>query len=105
MFNMFLSTSIVDPKIWNMIFFSFFFFFFENCSYKIWKPKSLNLETKDYSVILIQCLLKKFEKYKLKITVHDCIEQNLYHVDYWRGVDGGNGPLHLVIPEFYCHVK
>ena len=50
-------------------------------------------------------LLKKFEKYKLKVTVHDCIDQNIYHVDYFRGVDGGNGPLHLFIPEFYGHVK
>ena len=50
-------------------------------------------------------LLKFFDKYKLKITVDNCVDANLYHINYMRDDVGVAYPLHLVIPEFTGHVK
>ena len=50
-------------------------------------------------------LLKNFDEYKLKITVDDCVDANLYHISYMRDDVGVAYPLHLVIPEFYGHVE
>ena len=50
-------------------------------------------------------LLKNFDEYKLKITVDDCVEANLYHINYMRDDVGVAYPLHLIIPEFTGHVK
>ena len=50
-------------------------------------------------------LLKNFGEYRLKITVDDCVDRNLYHISYTRNTVGIAYPLHLVIPEFYGHVE
>ena len=53
-------------------------------------------------------LLKNFDKYKLKITVDDCVDQNLYHINYCFEQDNIFNiacPLRLIIPEFYGHAE
>ena len=50
-------------------------------------------------------LLKNFGKNKLKVTAHDCVDRNVYHIDYVKDLVSNPCPLHLVISEFYGHVK
>ena len=50
-------------------------------------------------------LLKNFDECKLKITVDDCVDVNLYRINYMRDDVGVAYSLHLVIPEFTGHVK
>ena len=48
--------------------------------------------------------LKDFDKRKLKITQHDCVERSIYHTDYAKTTDNVN-PLYLIIPEFYGSIE
>ena len=50
-------------------------------------------------------LSKNFDEYKLKITVDNCVDANLYHINYMRDDVGVAYPLHLVISEFTGHIK
>ena len=43
-------------------------------------------------------LLKDFDKAKLEITQHDCIDRSIYHIDYAKTANNFN-PLYLIIPE------
>ena len=43
-------------------------------------------------------LLKDFDKTKLKIAQHDCIDRSIYHIDYAKTTNNVN-PLYLIIPE------
>ena len=49
-------------------------------------------------------LLKDFDKTKLKITQHDCVDRSVYHIDYAKNTNNVN-PLYLIIPEPYESIK
>ena len=49
-------------------------------------------------------MLKDFDKTKLKITQHDCVDQSIYHIDYAKATNNVN-PLYLIIPEFYGSIE
>ena len=49
-------------------------------------------------------LLKDFDKTKLKITQHDCVDQSIYHIDYAKTTNNIN-PLDLIIPELCGSIK
>ena len=50
-------------------------------------------------------LLKNFDEYGVKITIDDCVDKNIYHINYQKRFANAACPLHLIIPEFYCHVE
>ena len=50
-------------------------------------------------------LLENFDQYKLRITVDDCVDRNLYHIGYQKHCIYTACSLHLIIPEFYGHVE
>ena len=49
-------------------------------------------------------LLKDFDKTKLKITQHDCVDRFIYHIDYEK-TTGNVNPLYLIIPELYRSIE
>ena len=49
-------------------------------------------------------MLKDFDKTKLKIVRHDCVDRYVYHIDYVKNVNNVN-PLYLIIPEFYGYIE
>ena len=49
-------------------------------------------------------LLKDFDKTKLKIVKHDCVDWYVYHIDYVKNINNVN-PLYLIIPEFYGYIE
>ena len=49
-------------------------------------------------------LLKDFDKTKLKMVKHDCLDRYIYHIDYVKNINNVN-PLHLIIPEFYGYIE
>ena len=49
-------------------------------------------------------LLKGFDKAKLKITQHDCVDRSINHIDYEKTTNNVN-PLYLIIPELYGSIK
>ena len=49
-------------------------------------------------------LLKGFDKTKLKITQHDCVDRSIYHIDDAKTTNNVN-PLCLFIPEFYRSIE
>ena len=49
-------------------------------------------------------LLKDFDKTKLKIVKHDCVDRYVYHIDYVKNINNVN-PLYLIIPEFYGYIE
>ena len=49
-------------------------------------------------------LLKDFDKTKLKIVKHDCVDQYVYHIDYIKNINNVN-PLYLIIPELYGYIE
>ena len=49
-------------------------------------------------------LLKDFDKAKLKITLHDCVDRSIYHIDYAKTTNSVN-PLYLFIPELYASIE
>ena len=49
-------------------------------------------------------LLIDFDKTKLKIVKHDCVDRYVYHIDYVKNVNNVN-PLYLIIPEFYGYIE
>ena len=49
-------------------------------------------------------LLKDFDKTKLKITQHDCVDRFIYHVDFEK-TTGNVNPLYLIIPELYGSIE
>ena len=49
-------------------------------------------------------LLKGFNKTKLKIVKHDCVDRYVYHVDYVKNINNIN-PSYLIIPEFYGYIE
>ena len=49
-------------------------------------------------------MLKDFDKTKLKITKHDCVDQFIYNIDYEK-TTGNVNPLYLIIPELYGSIE
>ena len=49
-------------------------------------------------------LIKDFDKTKLKIVKHDCVDGHVYHIDYAKNINNVN-PLYLIIPEFYGYIE
>ena len=49
-------------------------------------------------------MLKDFDKTKLKITQHDCVDRSIYHIDYTKTINNAN-PLYLIIPELYGSIE
>ena len=49
-------------------------------------------------------LLKDFDKTKLKIVKHDCVDRYVYHIDYVKNINNVN-PLYLIIPKFYGYIE
>ena len=49
-------------------------------------------------------LLKDFDKTKLKIVKHNCVDRYVYHIDYTKSINNVN-PLYLIIPEFYGYIE
>ena len=49
-------------------------------------------------------MLKDFDKTKLKITQHDCVDRSIYHIDYAKTANNTN-PLYLIIPELYGSIE
>ena len=48
--------------------------------------------------------LKDFDKTKLKIVKHHCVDRYVYHIDYVKRINNVN-PLYLIIPEFYGYIE
>ena len=49
-------------------------------------------------------MLKNFDKTKLKIVKHDCVDRYVYHSDYVKNINNFNR-LYLIIPEFYGYIE
>ena len=49
-------------------------------------------------------MLKGFNKTKLKIVKHDCVDRYVYHIDYVKNINNIN-PSYLIIPEFYGYIE
>ena len=49
-------------------------------------------------------MIKDFDKTKLKIVKHDCVDWYVYHIDYVKNITNAN-PLYLIIPEFYGYIE
>ena len=47
---------------------------------------------------------KDFDKTKLKITQHDCVDRSIDHIDYAKTRNNIN-PLYLIIPEIYGSIE
>ena len=50
-------------------------------------------------------MLKDFDKTKLKIVKHDCVDWYVYHIDYVKNYVNNVNPLYLIIPEFYEYIE
>ena len=66
--------------------------------------KKLVLKKRSHYFFSSLVLLKDFDKTKLKITQHDCVDRSIYHVDYARTTNNVN-PLYLIILEFYGSIE
>ena len=66
--------------------------------------KQLVLKKRSYYFFNNSVLLKDFDKTKLKITQHDCIDRSIYHIDYAKTTNNIN-PLNLIIPELYGSIE
>ena len=49
-------------------------------------------------------MLKDFDKIKLKIVKHDCVDRYVHHIDYVKNINNVN-PLYLIIPKFYGYIE
>ena len=66
--------------------------------------KKLVLKKRSYYFFSNSVLLKDFDKTKLKIAKHDCVDRYVYHIDYVKNINNAN-PLYLIIPEFYGYIE
>ena len=66
--------------------------------------KQLVLKKRFYYFFNNSVLLKDFDKTKLKIVKHDCVDRYVYHIDYVKYINNVN-PLYLTIPEFYGYIE
>ena len=66
--------------------------------------KQLVIKKRSYCFFNNSVLLKDFDKKKLKIVKHDCVDQYVYHIDYVKNINNVN-PLYLIVPEFYGYIE
>ena len=66
--------------------------------------KRLVLKKRSYYCFNNSVLIKDFDKTKLKIVKHDCVDRYVYHIDYVKNINNVN-PLYLIIPEFYGYIE
>ena len=66
--------------------------------------KQLVLKERSHYFFSSSVLLKDFDKTKLQIAQHDCIDKTVYHIDYAKNTSNVN-PLYLIIPEFYGSIE
>ena len=66
--------------------------------------KRLVLKKRSHCFFNNSVLLKDFDKTKLKIAKHDCVDRYVYHIDYVKNINNVN-PLYLIIPEFYGYIE
>ena len=66
--------------------------------------KQLVLKKRSHYFFSSLVLLKHFDKTKLKIAQHDCVDRTVYHIDYAKNTSNVN-PLYLIIPEFYGSIE
>ena len=66
--------------------------------------KQLALKKNPHYFFSSSILLKDFDKTKLKITQHDCVDRFIYHIDYEK-TTGNVNPLYLIIPELYGSIE
>ena len=66
--------------------------------------KQLVLKKRSYYFFCNSVLLKDFDKTKLKIVKHDCVDRYVYHIDYAKSINNVN-PLYLIIPELYGYIE
>ena len=66
--------------------------------------KQLVLKKRSHYFFSSLVLLKDFDKTKLKIIQHDCVDRSVYHIDYAKTTNTVN-PLHLIIPELYGSIE
>ena len=66
--------------------------------------KQLVLKKRSHYFFNSSRLLKDFDKTKLKITQHDCVDRSIYHIDYAKTTNNIN-PLYLIIPELYGSIE
>ena len=66
--------------------------------------KQLVLKKRSHYFFSSSVLLKDFDKTKLKIAQHNCVDRTVYHIDYAKNRSNVN-PLYLIIPEFYGSIE
>ena len=66
--------------------------------------KQLVLKKRSCYFFTNSVLLKDFDKTKLKIVKHDCVDRYVYHIDYAKNINNVN-PLYLIIPGFYGYIE
>ena len=66
--------------------------------------KQLVLKKRSHYFFSSSVLLKDFDKIKLKITQHDCVDRSIYHIDYPKTTNNVNA-LYLIIPELYGSIE
>ena len=66
--------------------------------------KQLVLKKRSHYFFSSSVLLKDFDKTKLKITQHDCVDRSIHHIDYAKTTNNVN-PLYLIIPELYGSIE
>ena len=66
--------------------------------------KQLALKKRSYYFFNNSVLLKDFDKTKLKLVKHDCVDRYVYHIDYVKNITNVN-PLYLIISEFYRYIE
>ena len=66
--------------------------------------KQLVLKKISYYFFNNSVLLKGFDKTKLKIVKHDCVDRCFYHIDYVKNINNVNS-LYFIIPEFHGYIE
>ena len=66
--------------------------------------KRLFLKKRSYYFFNNSVLLKYFNKTKLKIIKHDCVDRYVYHIDYVKNINNVN-PLYLIVFEIYGYIE
>ena len=66
--------------------------------------KRLVLKKRSYYFFNNSVLLKDFDKTKLKIIKHGCVDRYVYYIDYVKNINNVN-PLYQIIPEFYGYIE
>ena len=67
--------------------------------------KQLVLKKRSYYFFNNSVLLKDFNKTKLKIVKHDCVDRYVYHIDYVKNINNVLDYLYLIIPEFHGYIE